>query len=131
MSQLINEIKQDLKKVDKPLKEEKKVRKSTLMEMVFSDQMDPNEIDNPGYDTSAGGEEYAANGEDNMAPIQGTLPSEAAMDPEIKEMLADIRVAVIKALGKLANRSESSEYDLMKKMLTLIDKPVETQNKTK
>jgi len=139
MSQLINEIKQDLHGVKnpKPKKEEKK--SMTLMEMVFNNDMNPQEIDNPGYDTGAGGPEpevapqqpqQPGRGND-IQPIQGTLPSEAVMDPEVKGMLDDIRVAVIKALGKLANRAESLEYSTMKKILQIIDKPVESQDKQK
>lgn len=136
MSQLINEIKQDLYGVKRSKREKEEKKSMTLMEMVFSNQMNPQEIDNPGYDTSAGGTEpdmmqHEPQQNGDIKPIQGTLPSEAAMDPEIKGMLDDIRVAVIKALAKLANRSESIEYDLMKKILVLIDKPIETQNKQK
>lgn len=140
MSQLINEIKQDLHGVKNP--QPKKKEKMSLMEMVFNDQMGtPQEIDNPGYDTSTGGPEpdvapqqpqpqQPGQGGD-MQPIQGTLPSEAVMDPEVKGMLDEIRVAVIKALGKLANRAESIEYSTMKKILQIIDKPVESQDKQK
>ena len=109
------------------------------MEMVFNNDMNPQEIDNPGYDTSAGGPEPEVAPQQpqqpdqggDIQPIQGTLPSEAVMDPEVKGMLDEIRVAVIKALGKLANRAESVEYSTMKKILQIIDKPVESQDKQK
>lgn len=126
MSKLINEIKQDLYGVSA-----KRNKKTTLMEMVFNDQMgrNPQEIDNPGYDDSVA--EYEPDSYDDMQPMQGQTPSEqqTTVDPEIQQMLADIRLAVIKALSKLANKPETCEYDLMKKILQLIDKPIESQNK--
>lgn len=122
MSKLINEIKQDLYGVSA-----KRKKKTTLMEMVFNDQMgrNPQETDNPGYDDST--TEYEPDSYDDMQPMQGQTPSEqqTAVDPEIQQMLADIRLAVIKGLSKLANDPSSAYYDCLKKILTIVDKPVE------
>lgn len=122
MSQLLNEIKQDLYGVNT-----EKGKKNTLMEMVFNDQMgkNPQETNNPGYDDST--TEYEPEGYDDMQTMQGQTPSEqqTAVDPEIQQMLADIRLAVIKGLSKLANDPSSGYYDCLKKILTIVDKPVE------
>lgn len=140
MSQLINEIKQDLHGVKNATKKEEK-KKMTLMEMVFNDQMgmNPQEIDNPGYDDSMGeepemGAQQAApqqNGNGDMQPIEGQLPSEQVNDPEVQAILSDIRLAVIKGLAKLAEKPQTVEYDTLKKILGIVDKPIETQNKMK
>lgn len=129
MSQIINEIKQDLYGVKKNTKKTSKPH--TLMEMVFSDHMgqEPNEMDNPGYDTAPTPNEPM--GGDEMQPIQGELPSEQVADPEIQSILSNIRLAVIKGLGKLAEKPQSVEYDTLKRILSIVDKPIETQNKAK
>lgn len=133
MSQLINEIKQDLHGVKnpKPKKEEKKFM--TLMEMVFNNDMNPQEIDNPGYDTAPLPNEPVDNEQPNndgdMQPMQGQLPSEQINDPEIQSILANIRLAVIKGLAKLAEKPQTVEYDTLKKILGIVDKPIEAQNK--
>ena len=134
MSQLINEIKQDLHGVKnpKPKKEEKK--SMTLMEMVFNNDMNPQEIDNPGYDTSAGVDEPNSMVQQTAGdeqPIQKNIDGMQQVDPEIKKMLSEIRFAVIKGLQKLANNPENQYYDCLKKILTIIDKPIETENKVK
>lgn len=132
MSQLINEIKQDLHGVKNP--QPKKKEKMSLMEMVFNDQMgNPQEIDNPGYDTTPlpnepVDKEQPNNGGD-MQPMQGQLPSEQINDPEIQSILANIRLAVIKGLAKLAEKPQTVEYDTLKKILGIVDKPIEAQNK--
>lgn len=136
MSQLINEIKQDLHGVKNATKKEEK-KKMTLMEMVFNDQMgmNPQEIDNPGYDDSMGEEpEMGAQQtapQQNDQPIQKDIDSMQGVDPEIKNMFNEIRVAVIKGLEKLANNPENQFYDCLKKILAIIDKPIETENKMK
>ena len=126
--QLINELKQDLHGV-RPAKN----KRQTLMEMVFSSPSE-NEMDNPGYDTTPLPNEPMdepqpmGNGDD-MSPIQGQVPSEQVADPEIKEILSNIRLAVIKGLAKLAQKPETVEYDTLKRILTIVDKPIETQAK--
>ena len=132
MSQLINEIKQDLHGVKNP--QSKKKEKMSLMEMVFNDQMgNPQEIDNPGYDTAPLPNEPVDNEQPNnggdMQPMQGQLPSEQINDPEIQSILANIRLAVIKGLAKLAEKPQTVEYDTLKKILGIVDKPIEAQNK--
>lgn len=126
MSELINEIKQDLYGV-----KNKKDKKNTLMEMVFNDQMEmnPEEIDNPGYDTSS--IEFESMEDSAPTTVKEELPVEQTGNPEIKNMLAEIRVAVIKGLQALANQPESQYYDCLKKILTIIDKPIETESRIK
>lgn len=136
MSQLINEIKQDLYGVKNTNTTTEK-KKATLMEMVFNTQMDrnPEEIDNPGYDDSVGEEPEMGTQQtapqQNDQPIQKDIDSMQGVDPEIKNMFNEIRVAVIKGLEKLANNPENQFYDCLKKILSIIDKPIETENKVK
>ena len=139
-NQLINELKQDLYGIKKPVapKQEVKKEKMSLMEMVFNA---PNEMetDNPGYDTATLPNEPVdtpdaqpqakPQGGDDMTPIQGQVPSEQVNDPEIKSILSNIRLAVIKGLAKLAEKPETVEYDTLKKILGIVDKPIETQAK--
>ena len=139
-NQLINELKQDLYGIKKPVapKQEVKKEKMSLMEMVFNA---PNEMeaDNPGYDTATLPNEPVdtpdaqpqaqPQGGDDMTPIQGQVPSEQVNDPEIKGILSNIRLAVIKGLAKLAEKPETVEYDTLKKILGIVDKPIETQAK--
>jgi len=126
--QLINELRQDLHGV-KPAKN----RRQTLMEMVFNSPSE-NETDNPGYDTAPLPNEPMDepqpmdNGGD-MTPIQGQVPSEQVADPEVKEILSNIRLAVIKGLAKLAQKPETAEYQMLSKLLSTVDKPIETQAK--
>lgn len=103
----------------------KKERRLTLNEMIYNDEYEEYE-DSPGYENvpDIGGEEKP-----ETAPVQKGSENEMANDPEIMEMLSNIRVAVIQGLAKLANRPETVEYSLMKKVLQLIDKQVETQEK--
>ena len=103
----------------------KKERRLTLNEMIYNDEYEEYE-DSPGYENvpDIGGEEKP-----ETAPAQKGSENEMANDPEIMEMLSNIRVAVIQGLAKLANRPETVEYSLMKKVLQLIDKQVETQEK--
>lgn len=126
--QLINELRQDLHGV-KPAKN----RRQTLMEMVFSSPTE-NEMDNPGYDAAPLPNEPMDepqpmdNGGD-MTPIQGQVPSEQTADPEVKAILSNIRLAVIKGLAKLAEKPETAEYQMLSKLLSTVDKPIDAQPK--
>ena len=46
-------------------------------------------------------------------------------DPEITELITNIRVMTLKGLTKLANNPETAQYDLLKKIFLQIDKSVE------
>lgn len=120
MSQILNEIKQDLYGMKKPV--ENKTKKHTIMEMVFNDQsmVDPDEIDNPGYDAAP----------DSFEPMDDNEAQQkqaAYNDPEIQDMISNIRVSVLDGLRKLAKHPESPQYDMLKKVYNIIDKTVETQ----
>lgn len=127
--QLINELRQDLHGV-KP----RRNKRQSLMEMVFNTPTE-NEMDNPGYDAAPLPNEPMDepqpmdNGGD-MTPIQGQVPSEQTADPEVKAILSNIRLAVIKGLAKLAEKPETIEYDVLKKILAIVDRPIETQAKS-
>lgn len=108
-------------------------KRITINEMIYNDEVEKYE-DAPGYDSmpelpsenQPGGE---ASGEN--APIEKALPSEQRLDPEILEMFANIRHSVLLGLQKLEKKPYSTEYDLLRKLLQLIDKPIDTANKEK
>lgn len=103
----------------------KKVKRLTLNEMIYNDEYEEYE-DSPGYETVPDIDGVDKSGRTH---IQKGTTNEIVNDPEIMTMLSNIRVAVIQGLVKLANKPESVEYSLLKKVLQLIDKQVETQEK--
>ena len=113
MSQILNELKQDLYGVKNPEK-----KKSSIMEMVFNDQsmIDPEEMDNPGYDSEPLPNE-SMEGEEMKTET----------DPEIQEMLSNVRISVLDGLRKLAKHPDSPQYDVLVKIFNLLNKTVETQ----
>lgn len=82
----------------------------------------PTEIDNPGYDDGADIETPAAAPASQEAP---QAQSEGGI-PDMKPIFARIRTEIIKGIAMLASFPESAEYDALKKILTLIDKPITT-----
>lgn len=88
-------------------------RKNRILEGIFAN---PEETDEPGYDTVGGMEE------DDGAHEQ--LPQGM---PDMKQTFANIRKAIISGIAMLANYPQSIEYDALKKMLTMIDKPLDTK----
>ena len=123
-----------IEELRKSLNEQKKENKrNVLLEMIYNDNYEQDE-DTPGYESmpelpnenQPGGE---ASGEN--APIDKPLPSEQSLDPEILEMFASIRHAVLLGLQKLEKKPYSTEYDILRKLLQLIDKPIDTANKEK
>lgn len=135
-TKLINEMKSALN----PKAEQKERKKITLSEMVFSgNNYNPYEEEEPEQEPAPeqqpapeqgmpeqGGE---GQGQENMEPIDGQLASERSADPEVQSILANIRLAVIKGLAKLAEKPQTVEYDTLKKILAIVDKPIEAQNK--
>jgi hypothetical protein len=85
----------------------------------------------PEFNNEEHATEQGASGEGGQtnAPIEKPLPSEQSVDPEISKIFANIRQAVINGLAKLSQKPESVEYSVMKKILQIVDKPVETQDK--
>ena len=126
-----------IEELRKSLNEQKKENKrNVLLEMIYNDEYQQDE-DAPGYESvpEFNNEEHAteqgASGEGGQtnAPIEKPLPSEQSVDPEISKIFANIRQAVINGLAKLSQKPESVEYSVMKKILQIVDKPVETQDK--
>ncbi|MBP5723033.1 MAG: hypothetical protein J6X18_05605 [Bacteroidales bacterium] len=118
------------KNLNESRKPEKKI---TLKEMIYDDEYEEYE-DSPGYESvpelpHENAQENGADGENKPIDRNKPIPGEAEQDPEIMKMLSDIRLAVINGLAKLANKPDSTLYDCLKKVLTIIDKPIEVANK--
>lgn len=64
-----------------------------------------------------GNQQMPGMGEKEENPLDG--------DPEITELITNIRVMTLKGLTKLANNPETAQYDLLKKIFLQIDKSVE------
>lgn len=124
-----------IEELRKSLNEQKKENKrNVLLEMIYNDEYQQDE-DSPGYESvpelpHEGGEDGEAYGEENT-PIDKPLPEEKGNDPEIMEIFSNIRQAVINGLAKLANKPDTISYDTMKKLLAIVDKPIEAANKEK
>ena len=116
------------KNLNESRKPEKKI---TLKEMIYNDEYEEYE-DGPGYESvpELPHENAQENGQNNE-PIEGELPSERTTDPEIMEILSNIRMAVINGLAKLAKKPQTVEYDVLKKILGIVDKPIDVTNKEK
>lgn len=118
-------------------KQKKENKRNVLLEMIYNDEYEQDE-DSPGYESvpelaheeAQEGEAYGEGGQTN-APIEKPLPEEKGTDPEIMEIFSNIRQAVINGLAKLANKPDSISYDTMKKLLAIVDKPIEAANKDK
>lgn len=109
-------------------------KKISIMEMIYNDEVEKYE-DAPGYESvpelaHEEAQEEEAYGENNK-PITKTLPEENGNDSEIMEIFSNIRQAVISGLAKLANKPDTVSYDTMKKLLAIVDKPIEVANKDK
>lgn len=120
----------------KSLGEQSKTRKKiTLAEMIYNDNYQQEE-DSPGYESMPefDSEEHADFSDERQMgnkPIEKQLPSERTSDPEIMNILSNIRMAVINGLAKLAKKPETVEYDTLKKILQIVDKPIDAVNKEK
>lgn len=123
-----------IEELRKSLNESRKENKKTsLLEMIYNDEYEQDE-NSPGYESvpelaheeAQEGEAYGEN-----KPITKALPEENGSDPEIMEIFSNIRQAVISGLAKLANKPDTVSYDTMKKLLAIVDKPIEVANKEK
>ena len=123
-----------IEELRKSLNEQKKENKrNVLLEMIYNDEYEQDE-DSPGYESipelpHEGGVDRETYGENT--PINKPLPEEKGNDPEIMEIFSNIRQAVINGLAKLANKPDTISYDTMKKLLAIVDKPIEAANKDK
>lgn len=113
-------------------------KKMTVEGLVYGEDgeemMGGNEMDN-----SEGSPEAAAPETDAAAAAQQDMGSQNPQipgmkpqeqnpldgDPEITELITNIRVMTLKGLTKLANNPETAQYDLLKKIFLQIDKSVE------
>ena len=85
------------------------------------------------------GEEFMDNGQEEMPQDQNAMQAQQqaiggkdAMeanpldeDPQIAQLITNIRVETLQGLTQLANNPESAQYELLKKIFLLIDKAVE------
>jgi len=62
-------------------------------------------------------------------PMEPT--ANTANSPEIDKIFSTIRYSVISGLAQLANQSTTVEYDTLKKILAIVDKPVESRANNK
>lgn len=66
---------------------------------------------------------------DKIEPEKSEVAPDKGTSPEVGGILASIRLAVIQGLAKLAERPDTVEYDVLKKILTIVDKPMEQNTK--
>ncbi len=109
----------------------KKEKRLTLNEMIYNDEYEEYE-DGPGYENvpDIGGE----NTEETMSggkPIDRALPSEQNEDPELMEIFANIRHAVLVGLQKLERKPYTVEFDTLSKILQIVNKPIKPENSEK
>ena len=59
-----------------------------------------------------------------------TTPSDSGVETEVKPMIDQIRKMALQGISKLAEHPESETYNTLKKIWQLVDKAIESQNKT-
>lgn len=59
-----------------------------------------------------------------------TTPSDSGVESEVKPMIDQIRKMALQGISKLAEHPESETYNTLKKIWQLVDKAIESQNKT-
>lgn len=116
--QLISEMKQLLS--EKP---ERKERKLTIESMVFDDDYGENDYGEYGDEMPKQEAPREEHGDEEF----GDNVPEAGGNTEIGKILSNIRLAVIKGLAQLASKPDSIEYDTLKKILVIVDKPIEKE----
>ena len=110
----------------------KKEKRLTLNEMIYNDEYEEYE-DSPGYESvpelphENDAEETTSGGK----PIDRALPSEQNEDPELMEIFANIRHAVLVGLQKLERKPYTVEFDTLSKILQIVNKPIKPENSEK
>lgn len=129
-----------IEELRKSLNEQKKEnKKNVLLEMIYNDEYEQEE-DSPGYESvpelaHEGGEDGEAygkkvqntqNAQDNQA-----FQNDGGIDPQIMDLFANIRHAVLDGLVHFEKKPYSKEYDILSKLLALVDKSVDLSSQTK
>ena len=109
----INEMKSMLSKMDR------KKRKRLTVESLITDG--ENAYDNDEYDIN----------EPEMSDEFGTEESFEDGITDIKSVIKNIRLQVLDGLRKIAEHPETEEYETLKRILTICDKPAEQLKKQK
>lgn len=95
--------------------------KMTCEGLVYGEDGDEMMYDKP----AVGEEQMGAEQMDGMGGMNHKEQNPLDGDPEITELITNIRVLTLKGLTKLANNPETAQYDLLKKIFLQIDKSVE------
>jgi hypothetical protein len=129
-----------IEELRKSLNEQKKENKrNILLEMIYNDEYEQDE-DTPGYESvpelpheeAKEGEAYGEkeqntqNAQDNQAS-----QNDGGIDPQIMDLFANIRHAVLDGLQHFEKKPYSKEYDILSKLLKLVDQSVEFSSQTK
>ena len=129
-----------IEELRKSLNEQKKENKrNVLLEMIYNDEYEQDE-DTPGYESvpelaHEGGEDGEAYGEkgQNTQNAQDNQASQndGGIDPQIMDLFANIRHAVLDGLVHFEKKPYSREYDILSKLLKLVDQSVDFSNQSK
>lgn len=126
-----------IEELRKSLNEQKKENKrNVLLEMIYNDEYQQDE-DTPGYESvpelpHEGGEDGEAYGEKTQnAQDNQASPNDGGIDPQIMDLFANIRHAVLDGLQHFEKKPYSKEYDILSKLLALVDKSVDLSSQTK
>lgn len=113
----INEMKSMLSKMD-----EKKTRKRLTVESLINDDEDV-----------YAEEDFDVQSEEPVTPAEfGEKEEDATEDvADIRDVIKNIRLQVLDGLRKIAEHPETEEYDTLKRILTICDKPAEQGRKQK
>ena len=109
-------------------------KKISIMEMIYNDEVEKYE-DTPGYDNvpEVQGDSQQPSGEAPMEKAQDNQASvnDGGIDPQIMDLFANIRHAVLDGLVHFEKKPYSREYDILSKLLKLVDQSVEFSNQGK
>ena len=106
-------------------------KRITLNEMIYNDAYEDYDEEPQFNDSEELEDRIMSQESEQVTPIEKNVPLTVDEDPEIMDMLAEIRIAVINGLAKLAKKPNSNYYDVLKKVLQAIDKPIEGANREK
>lgn len=109
-------------------------RKMTLEGLVYGEDGEEMMGDDMDMDMDNGGMEAQGRQHGGQMPQQQQQQQMGGMqgeenpldgDPEITQLITNIRVETLQGMTKLAENPESAQYELLKKIFLLVDKAVE------
>jgi len=100
-------------------------KRLTLEGIVFGEDGEEMMGDEQGLEGLGG--DSAAGAQENPAMQMNATTEENPLDgdPEITNLITQIRVMTLQGLTKLAENPESAQYELLKKIFLMVDKAVE------